>query len=77
MIGKAVRVDPGYARSMGQTTYAYAAVLEFASSAELLGYLRHPDHARLGRLFWEMCESTVVVEVEGREPGLWTVEDLV
>ncbi len=77
VIGKAIAVDPGYARSMGHTTYKYAAVLEFADSQALIEYLRHPQHHALGQLFWEICEATVVVEIEGREAGDWTVEDLV
>ncbi len=77
IIGKAVAIDPGYSRAMGHKTYKYAAVLEFADSAALVDYLRHPKHEMLGRLFWEICESTTVVEVDGREPGDWTVEDLV
>ena len=77
MIGKAISVDPGYTRAMGHSTYKYAAVLEFAHSAALIDYLKHPDHAKLGRLFWDVCESTSVVEVEGRDPGSWTVDDLV
>lgn len=77
MIGKAVVIDPGYSRSMGSTTYKYAAVLEFTNQENLIDYLRHPKHVTLGRLFWEVCEVTAVVEVDGRDPGGWNAEDLV
>jgi hypothetical protein len=77
MIGKAVAIDPGYQRSMGLTTYKFAAVLEFADREALLDYLKHPKHGTLGRLFWEICESTAVVEVDGRDPGAWKAEELV
>ena len=62
MVGRRVEVDPGYARSFGDKTYHFAAVLEFEDKAGLVAYLRHPKHEELGRLFWECCESTVVSE---------------
>ena len=58
---------------MGDKTYEFAAVLEFQDEAALTGYLQHPMHHELGRLFWENCERTVVSEVEyldGHDPGL-------
>jgi hypothetical protein len=63
-VGKRVDVDPGYARSLGDTTYKYAAVLEFDSPEGLVSYLRDPKHEVLGRLFWEYCERAIVSEVE-------------
>ena len=55
---------PATARSFGDKTYNYAAIFEFADAAALKQYLSHPLHHELGRLFWEMCESTTIVEVE-------------
>jgi hypothetical protein len=63
-IGKRVDVDPGYARSMGDTTYKYAAILEFEHIDDLVSYLRDPKHEAIGRLFWECCERAIVSEVE-------------
>jgi hypothetical protein len=63
-VGKRVDVNPGYARSLGDTTYRYAAVLEFENTEGLVGYLRDPKHEVLGRLFWEYCERAIVSEVE-------------
>lgn len=63
-VGKRIHVDPGYHRTFGDKTYDYAAVIEFRTTDDLVGYLTSADHEKLGRLFWEMCESTVVVEVE-------------
>jgi hypothetical protein len=77
VIGKALQVDPGYSRSMGDTTYQFAAVLEFENQTSLVAYLTHPSHHQLGRAFWEVCESTVVIEVDGRSPINWTVDELV
>jgi hypothetical protein len=66
-IGRAKDIHAGYARSFGEKTYEYAAVLDFETEAALVQYLQHPLHRELGRLFWETCESTVVVEVEMRD----------
>jgi hypothetical protein len=27
-------------------------------------YLQHPLHVALGRLFWQSCESTVILDAE-------------
>lgn len=63
-IGRRAEIDAGYERLFGDKTYEYAAVLEFSDQAGLVHYLNTPEHAELGRLFWENCESTVVSEVE-------------
>jgi hypothetical protein len=62
---------------MGDTTYLFAAVLEFTDQAGLIAYLQHPSHDELGRQFWEVCQSTTVIEVDGRAPNEWTVDELV
>ena len=66
VIGRTVHVDPGYARSFGETTYTYAAIVEFSDQKGLVDYLTHPLHQELGTLFWEACERTAIVEVETR-----------
>jgi hypothetical protein len=63
-IGRRALVDAGYTRSFGEKTYSYAAIFEFDDSEALKRYLNHPLHHELGRMFWEMCEATTVVEVE-------------
>jgi hypothetical protein len=63
-IGRRIEVDPGYSRSLGDTTYEFAAVLEFDDRSALLSYLADPRHHELGKLFWRCCERTVVSEVE-------------
>lgn len=62
---------------MGDSTYSLAAVLEFNDRARLIEYLRHPLHEALGREFWEVSRSTVVVEVESRLASEWRVDELV
>lgn len=63
-LGKRISVNSGYERSFGDMTYDRSAVLEFAGTEELVAYLNHPLHHRLGELFWKYCADTVVVEVE-------------
>jgi hypothetical protein len=77
MIGRSIQVDVGHLREMGHTPYQFAALLEFDKAADLVEYLNHPTHAELGRQFWALCGSTVVVEVEWREAGAWNADDLV
>src|SRR5262249_54631710 len=72
-IGKRVELDAGYPRAFGEKTYEYVAIFEFADASALKTYLTHPLHQRLGRMVWEMCESTVVVEAvlsDGKADGL-------
>jgi len=63
-VGKTVAVDSGQTRSFGDTAYLFSAVVEFEGIPGLIEYLKHPLHQELGRLFWEYCAGTVVLEVE-------------
>lgn len=62
IVGRKTEIDPGYARSFGDKTYEFMACLEFEDEAGLVQYLRHELHQELGRLFWEVCDSTIVME---------------
>jgi Stress responsive A/B Barrel Domain len=64
VVGKSSEFDAGYARSFGESAYAFAAVFEFDDHHGLVEYLTHPYHRELGRLFWRLCERTAIVEVE-------------
>jgi hypothetical protein len=77
LVGKAVAVTPQYERSLGDKTYDYAAILEFADTAALRGYLDHPVHRELGRLFWDNCESAVVMEADLTDALTEELADLV
>jgi hypothetical protein len=67
-VGRRVEIDPGYPRSFGDGSYEYAAVLEFDDRDSLVRYLTSTSHAQLGRLFWETCGKTIVMEVEVGDP---------
>jgi hypothetical protein len=67
-IGRRVDIDPGYARSLGDKTYEYSAVLEFDSAADLKTYLTDPLHHELGRLFWANCDRAIVSETKSVDP---------
>jgi stress responsive alpha/beta barrel protein len=62
--GRSVSIDAGYPRPFGEKTYQNVCILEFNDKPSLLAYLNHPMHRDLGRLFWELCESAVVLETE-------------
>lgn len=64
VVGRKTEIDIGYSRMFGEKTYEYAAVIEFDDAQGLVQYLEHPLHVELGRLFWELCESTVVLECQ-------------
>jgi len=63
-VGKRLSLGVGYDGKLGVSPYSYAAVLEFEDKQKLLAYLAHPLHERLGRLFWKVCESTLIADVE-------------
>ena len=63
-IGRKIAVDPGYGRSFGDKPYEYSAILEFQDREALVSYLVAPEHAELGRLFWESCARTIIAETE-------------
>jgi len=65
VVGKRESFDAGYQRGLGDTTYSYLAVLEFDNEAGLVEYLTNPGHRLIGKLFWELCESTSVFEARG------------
>ena len=76
MVGRRVDVSPGHDRNFGDATYSFSAVVEFDDSKGLIDYLRHPQHAKLGRLFWLHCARTVVLEVEAVDATTDAVIDL-
>ena len=61
-VGRRADIDPGYQRNLGDETYSYAAMLEFADKAGLIAYLNDPRHSLLGELFWRLCERALVFE---------------
>jgi hypothetical protein len=63
-VGKRLRLGVGYEERIGASPYSYTAVLEFEDKQKLMAYLAHPLHERLGQLFWNVCESTMIVDVE-------------
>lgn len=49
---------------MMREDYPYAAVVEFDDLAGLQAYLRHPQHTRLGALFYELLEAGLVYDYQ-------------
>jgi hypothetical protein len=61
----------------GQTTYSFAAILEFASAEALETYLKHPRHAQFAQLFWKLCGATLIVDVRLAELSSADADSLV
>jgi hypothetical protein len=75
-VGRRVQVDSGSSRSFGDTAYQFSAVVEFDGIPGLVEYLSHPLHQELGRLFWEYCSSTAILEVDSVDAKTGAVVDL-
>ena len=52
------------------TDFPFAAILEFASEADLRAYLDHPAHVNLGRQFYVASEEALALDYEVLE-GDW------
>jgi hypothetical protein len=52
---------------MNARDFPYVAIIEFDTEADLRGYLDHPAHDDLGRLFYETAESMLVFDFALRE----------
>jgi len=63
--------------SHGQATYSFSAVFEFDDKAGLQSYLTHQVHDRVRLLFWQLCSSTLIVDVELIEPSDESADKLV
>lgn len=61
------RVTHGAAyESMMTHDFPYAAIIEFDDLAGLQTYLRHPQHERLGQLFYTLQEAALAYDYEVR-----------
>jgi hypothetical protein len=47
-----------------EQSYPFAAVIEFDDLAGLQAYLNHPQHERLGGLFYQLLEAGLVYDYE-------------
>lgn len=63
-IGKTVSFGVMPKQELGQTEYQYAAIFEFATQEDLQGYLVHPIHDRMRSVFWNLCQATLIADVE-------------
>jgi hypothetical protein len=55
-IGMRVKHGPQYEQAMTED-YPYAAIIEFDDLVGLQAYLKHPNHQRLGELFYELLDA--------------------
>jgi hypothetical protein len=64
------RVTLGRLYDQAATDFTFAAILEFASEADLRAYLDHPAHVSLGRQFYVASEQALALDYELLE-GDW------
>lgn len=64
MVAKRISIGAGYESKIGDKTYSYASVVEFSDLEGLRNYLEHPLHQRVGQLFWENCDRTIIIDSE-------------
>lgn len=62
MVAKRQLIGAGYEAIVGYQTYSYVSVVEFENVLGLRSYLEHPLHTRLGQLFWQNCDRTLIVD---------------
>lgn len=63
-IGLRQTIGVGYESKVGDTTYSYASVVEFDDVNGLKSYLDHPLHVKIGQLFWQHCERTLIIDAD-------------
>jgi hypothetical protein len=65
-VGARVTHGAAYERLMAQD-FPFAAIVEFDDLAGLQAYLRHPQHKRLGELFYALQEAALAYDYEVRQ----------
>ncbi len=63
-VGLRQKVGAAYEQTIGDSAYSYASVVEFDDVAGLKVYLEHPLHVKVGQLFWQYCERTMILDVD-------------
>jgi len=63
-IGHRQLIGVSYEAILGDTAYSYASVVEFDDVEGLRTYLEHPLHIKVGQLFWQHCDRTMIVDVD-------------
>jgi hypothetical protein len=62
-VGKRITNGSQYEQMMRED-YPYCAIVEFDDRAGLAAYLAHPDHVRLGALFYQLLDGALVYDYE-------------
>jgi hypothetical protein len=75
-IGKRIKIGAGYEEQVGRMAYSHAAIIEFESREKLVEYLEHPLHGQLGQLFWQVCKSALIEDMEVTQASSASVDYL-
>lgn len=63
-VGLRQKLGISYEAVIGDTAYSYASVVEFDDVEGLKTYLEHPLHVKVGQLFWQYCDKTMILDVD-------------
>jgi hypothetical protein len=66
-VGGRIRHDRPYERLMKES-FPFAALIEFDDLAGLQAYLDHPQHEKLGALFYQLLDAGLVYDYEMDSP---------
>jgi hypothetical protein len=76
-IGSTISIGVMPEDNIGRKTYQYAAIFEFVTRDDLAAYLTHPVHDRLRSIFWDLCQATLIADVELFDPASSQLDSLV
>jgi hypothetical protein len=76
-IGSTISLGVMPEKHLGHQTYTYAAIFEFATREDLAAYFVHPAHDELRSIFWDLCQSTLMADVELFDPASSEADRLV
>lgn len=75
MVAQRKLIGAGYEAKVGDQTYSYVSVVEFENIEGLKSYLEHELHTRLGQLFWQYCDRTLILDADCFWPDAKEIND--
>lgn len=63
-VGVRQKVGAAYESIVGESPYSYTSIVEFDDLDGLKFYLNHPLHLKVGQLFWQHCERTLILDAD-------------
>lgn len=67
-VGKTVDLNVGYEHRSISQQFDYVAVFEFRDVIDMKAYMVHDHHKNLAEMFWNVCDRTMIMDVEAMDP---------